>query len=205
MASTVGRATAAQREARMAPLFHGSCTSHESYGLTCEDYTALRRDHDDQCRLCGSRHPWMNIDHEHPLGMRAVRGLLCPRCNAGHMRRVDWGERAIDDRTRDYLMNPWYLRRHGKSTGYDPRVHVAFNDLCEVDQAEVRRLANPSGHCHYGVWKAEPRFEHLHIATCLTALDLRPVMRLIWMFKGRRFNTDIAAMVGPMPRWAEWR
>lgn len=191
-----------QRTARAAPLFHGSCGNHELYGLNCDDYTALRQESNGMCYLCGSRHPWMNIDHDHLLGMRAVRGLLCPRCNAGHMRRIDWGERAIDDRTRRYLLSPWHLQRQGLSPAYDVRIRVALSWLSEADQAEIQRLANPSGHSHYSVLMAKPRFEHQGLAARVVAGDIRPVMRLIWMIKRGRFHTDIAASIGPRPPWA---
>lgn len=187
----------------MAPLFHGACGNHEMYGLTCEDYTALRRDHDDQCRLCCSRHPWMNIDHEHPLGMRAVRGLLCPRCNAGHMRRVDWGERAIDDRTRDYLMNPWYLRQRNLAASYDPRVSISAVTLNAADQVELSRLVTMPVITPHSVRKARPNFLHPGIAACLVAHDVRPILRLIWMVDRGWLSTDIAALIAPKPRWCQ--
>lgn len=185
----------------MTPLFHGSCTNHNLYGLSCDDYTDLRRDHDDRCALCHARHAWMNVDHEHLLGMRAVRGLLCPRCNAGHMRRIDWGERVIDGRTRDYLINPWYLQRQGLTTAYDPRVRVAIADLSDADQTELHRIATQAVISRHSVYEARPCFEHPGIAACVVADDIRPVMRLIWMLERRRLHTDIAAPIGPKPRW----
>jgi hypothetical protein len=202
MANAPHEAATLRRAARMTPLFHGSCPTHEQYGMTCQDYNDLRADSNGCCNLCGDTHGWMNIDHDHELGGGAVRGLLCPRCNAGHMRRIDWGERAIDDRTREYLISPWYLRRHDLCLSYDPRVQVAPTDLNSADQTELVRLCRLSvGTSHYAARKAQPAFTHPGIAACLRARDLRPVMRLVWMVDRGLFDTDIAAPYGPRPRW----
>lgn len=192
-----------RRAVRMTPLFHGSCTSHKGYGLTCDDYTELRRDHNDRCALCGDTHGWMNVDHDHEIAWWAVRGLLCPRCNAGHMRRIDWGERAIDDRTRDYLINPWYLRRRELCTAHDPRVRVSIAELSPADRTELTRLVGMSVISDHSVRQARPDFKHPGIAACLAARDLRPVMRLIWMADRRLLNTDISALINPLPRWVK--
>lgn len=186
---------------RLTPLFHGSCLTHQQYGMDCNDYTDLRRDHGDRCRLCGATHAWMSTDHDHELGMGAVRGLLCPRCNTGHMRRIDWGERAIDDRTREYLINPWYLARHGLTTAHDPRVHVSVRQLSAADQIEVDRLRRSGHPSPYRMRKAAPRFEHRGVAACLAAGDIRPAMRLVWMVDSGLLDTDIARPLRARGAW----
>lgn len=202
VSNTLRQAREQRRAARMAPLFHGSCTTHNSYWLDCDDYTKLRRDHDDKCALCWGTHPWMNIDHDHVLGPKAIRGLLCPRCNAGHMRRVDAGERAIDDRTREYLVNPWYIRRQGRSLAYDPRLSVSIAALGPDDQDELIRLYEDGVSCDYSLRNAKPSFEHVGLTARLMTGDVRPVLRLLWMLDRGRLDTDIAAPIKPFPIWA---
>jgi hypothetical protein len=56
----------------------------------------------------GPRGIYFNMfDHDHDLGWRAVRGLVCPSCNA-ILHRVDTGKREPDDHVMAYLMNPWH-------------------------------------------------------------------------------------------------
>lgn len=56
------------------------------YGITAEDYDALRVAQDDTCAICGRPDPlsksgvW-HVDHCHSTGR--VRGLLCTKCNTG--------------------------------------------------------------------------------------------------------------------------
>jgi hypothetical protein len=78
--------------------------------MTCEDYDALEARSGNRCELCGAEGTRLGIDHDHALGWRAARGLLCPKCNA-HMRRVDSGERVADERVVDYLSNPFWKER----------------------------------------------------------------------------------------------
>jgi len=53
------------------------------YGLTGEDYAAIREEQDWRCAICrqefGSERPC--VDHDHETGK--VRGLLCRSCNRG--------------------------------------------------------------------------------------------------------------------------
>jgi hypothetical protein len=142
----------------------------------------------------------MNIDHDHVRGAAAVRGLLCPRCNVGHMRRVDLGERPIDATTREYLLNPWYLARRDQCLSYEPAIHVRINDLGGPDRAELDRLAckvlSP-----YSIQKAAPVFEHPGVAACVSNDDLRPVLRLLWMARGGYIGVDIASPIRGAAPW----
>lgn len=89
-----------------------TCT-HRIYGLTCEVYDALAERAAGQCEFCGRE--WSpadrvrpQVDHDHTVSQTAVRGLVCAKCNA-HMRRVDSGERPIDEPTQAYLARAWHL------------------------------------------------------------------------------------------------
>ena len=82
---------------------------HRAYGLTCEEFEALLDRADRKCERCGVqpepigrivRIAGLFVDHNHTTG--AIRGMLCTRCNA-HMRRVDSGERPVDEATARYL------------------------------------------------------------------------------------------------------
>ena len=50
------------------------------YGLTPEDFAALKREQSGRCKIC-RRKVELLPDHCHKT--RAVRGLLCKRCNTG--------------------------------------------------------------------------------------------------------------------------
>lgn len=77
--------------------------------MTCQQFDALLARSNGRCELCSipaaeTRRGFFVIDHDHKVGMSfdVVRGLVCDPCN-GHMRRIDSGERPMDDRTRAYL------------------------------------------------------------------------------------------------------
>lgn len=57
----------------------------ESYNITVEEYERLEQQQNNACKICGVsaervRYKTLVIDHDHSTG--AVRGLLCPKCNA---------------------------------------------------------------------------------------------------------------------------
>lgn len=93
--AVAGQLTAAGRPRRC---------QHRYYWMTCADYDELEARADGCCERCGtpSSRPW--IDHDHSIGDHAVRGLVCSKCNA-HMRRIDSGERPMDELTTQYLSN----------------------------------------------------------------------------------------------------
>lgn len=178
---------------------HRTCTTHISWDLNCDEYDELRDFADNRCGYCGADDRLLNIDHDHERGFRAIRGLLCPQCNAGQMRRVDEGWRPIDDRMRSYLMRPWHLARQGKELDHDPAVHISINELGDRDRDELRRVSH--GWIEVPKLRAlAPRFEHPGIADCLAYRDLRPVLRLLRMDGWRRPEVDIADPAGPISR-----
>ena len=53
-----------------------------SYGITEEDYDRLFEEQGGVCAICGeSPEDHLAVDHDHET--KAVRGLLCRRCNSG--------------------------------------------------------------------------------------------------------------------------
>lgn len=55
----------------------------KKYGLTVADRDALLAEQGSCCALCGSHDAgkaW-SVDHDHSIGPKAVRGILCTRCN----------------------------------------------------------------------------------------------------------------------------
>ncbi len=73
---------------------HFNC-SHRKYRLTCAQFEALLERSGGQCEACskpghhlsrwdqkGHLPRRLQIDHDHSLGIWAVRGLLCGRCNS---------------------------------------------------------------------------------------------------------------------------
>lgn len=181
-------------------LFHGSCATHESYGLTCAGYEQLRVDHQDRCGLCGQASRYMNVDHDHAVAWSAVRGLLCAKCNAGILRLIDWGRFPVGPRTREYLMNPWYLAIQGEALPYDPRPSIRLADLGGHDLNELDELGEFAD--AYRVWKAQPVFEHPVLAQAMAYPDYRPVLRLFTFRKwGWPVDQDIAAPVRSPGYW----
>lgn len=69
----------------MGPVRHDRCT-HRKYLLTCSQYETLLSRSAGKCEICGfpaEENPGgkLYIDHDHALGIWAVRGLLCQLCN----------------------------------------------------------------------------------------------------------------------------
>jgi hypothetical protein len=83
---------------------------HKVYHLTCEELGAIERDAQERCAICGDEPAaGLELDHDHAVGARAIRGMVCPPCN-GLLRSVDTGKAAPDQRVAGYLATPWYRR-----------------------------------------------------------------------------------------------
>lgn len=171
--------TSGKFDYRLAPYYHPSCQTHESYRLTCAEYRALQEAFDDRCGICHHRTPWMNIDHDHNLGDLAIRGYLCARCNVGHMRRVDSGERPLDAATAEYLRTPWYSVRQGKPLESDPVLHIRVSELSIADLATLDQYAWAGG--IRSLQGFRPGFDHEGLRIATGAGDTRPALRLIQM------------------------
>ena len=91
---------------------------HSNYRMTCADYDELEARAIGCCQLCGVRSERLWLDHDHDIGDHAVRGLVCPKCNA-HMRRIDDGTRVIDAPTAAYIENAWHAKSANRSTQRD--------------------------------------------------------------------------------------
>ena len=98
---------------------HRSC-QHKVYKMTCAEFDALYDHRDGRCHICltpASEGRRLVIDHAREYDLRAVRGLLCDKCNA-LMRRVDNRER-YDQRAADYMQGhapKGQGRRYGPNT-----------------------------------------------------------------------------------------
>lgn len=84
---------------------HDPCR-HGFYALTCDELDALRQRSAGRCEICEVKERYaaggLHIDHDHDLGVWAVRGLLCGRCNTMLGRGILVGE-EVDA----YLARPW--------------------------------------------------------------------------------------------------
>ena len=84
-----------------------------SYGLTPEEFEAMRLKQSNKCAICGSTdwgRPSPSIDHDHETGK--VRGLLCNRCN----RTLGLAEDSIPLLTKMIK----YLEKNGKERQTHP-------------------------------------------------------------------------------------
>jgi len=89
--------------------------NHTAYGLTCEDYEAMRDRAQDSCEICGTpdhetKRGQLVIDHFQAKNLFFVRGLLCDRCNSvmsRHDRTAPWGPATLPfaEKARAYHLN----------------------------------------------------------------------------------------------------
>jgi hypothetical protein len=131
-------------------LWHPMSCTHRVYGMTCEQWEGLRRRAGDLCEMCGKGdyHP-LGVDHDHSLftgfpaemgirttGWVAVRGVICPKCNA-HMRMIDAGMRPVDERTARYLANAWHLTNVPAETFPTPDPEPPFRSVVRAPHGRV--------------------------------------------------------------------
>lgn len=93
-------------------MTHRSC-HHWTFSLTCEEFERLRQRAEGRCELCGTEEEKtprgvLCIDHDTRYDPRAVRGLICDKCNS-HLRFVENGSRPIDPRVRQYYRQAFFL------------------------------------------------------------------------------------------------
>ena len=93
----------------LTPAGNPRICQHRVYFMTCEDYDALEARAGKSCEMCGTSERRLEVDHDHTLGWRFGRGLLCSRCNS-HLRWVEAGKREVDDRVTAYLADPFWKR-----------------------------------------------------------------------------------------------
>lgn len=106
------------------------CSTHRQYALSCQDFDELWDRAAGRCQICltppeSTPCRLLHIDHSSALGMWAVRGLLCSRCNT-LLPRLSGP--AIDE----YWRSSWYegmLARYGLSADcVEPSEGVAVQD-----------------------------------------------------------------------------
>jgi hypothetical protein len=85
---------------------HEACGGHLVYGLTCLEYDRLVGARDGECAICGLPAE-LEIDHDHAIGITAVRGLTCHQCNR-RLVGVDMGEREPTKAEAFYLRYAWH-------------------------------------------------------------------------------------------------
>lgn len=81
---------------------------HKLYYLTCEEWADLLANAAGECQIC-ARAVRLVVDHDHTIGYRAVRGMICHRCNT-RLLKVDTGVREATPEEAAYLASPWHAR-----------------------------------------------------------------------------------------------
>lgn len=109
--ATFGRGVMA-RGYRPSPRFpHSPRCAHKAYHMSCAEYEELLSRCGYRCWVCGEGalrgDTGLVLDHNHTLGFRAVRGLVCHSCNA-LIHQVDIGKRLPSGKLADLLANPWH-------------------------------------------------------------------------------------------------
>lgn len=112
-----------------------ACSTHLTYRLTCDDFESLVSTRSGACWRCSQQAERLEIDHDHALGINAVRGMLCAFCN-NHLGRVESGLREPDALDAAYLGNAWHLSRVAE---YEPDRRTEVRNF-RVDE-ELWRLA----------------------------------------------------------------
>jgi recombination endonuclease VII len=148
--------------------------------LTREEWDELLAEKDGVCRLCARPDQQLVYEHDHAVGRHACRGWTCQRCNC-HMAGVDAGRYAIDPATRQYLVEPWHLKRLGQRLAYNPTFPIKVSDLNSADRYEIDRLSWEFISGEYGMRRNRPRFEHPDLAVAIGHGNFRPLLRLRYL------------------------
>lgn len=93
------------------------CFHYTLYGLTCDEYDAMRARAGGHCEICGvpeelTKRKRLVVDHFHAGRASFIRGLLCDTCNTSVMPCIDglkaWGvNRQWEAKAREYEANSW--------------------------------------------------------------------------------------------------
>lgn len=127
-----------------AKLCNGHNPRHFLYQLTCEEFALLVERSQGGCDRCGALTPRLVIDHDHTIGMWAVRGLVCHGCNST-VSAIERGERDLDDATRAYRDDPFHRLIPAESAGLRPVQHPgALRPRPSHDQRITARTARDS-------------------------------------------------------------
>lgn len=86
---------------------HRACGGHSAYRLTCLEFETMRQARCGECAICDLP-AVLEIDHDHAIGLTAVRGLVCRPCN-NRLAEVDMGERPPTAAESYYLRHAWHL------------------------------------------------------------------------------------------------
>lgn len=96
------------RQLRTSNWWHiGHNGTHETYALSCAEFDLLVQRSAGRCDRCVVPYRRLVIDHDHALGPRGVRGLLCHSCNS-MLGRIEKRGVPMDQRTADYLARPFH-------------------------------------------------------------------------------------------------
>lgn len=113
LAATVDVAHLPWRPGQARFLRHDRSCRHKQYHLTCAEFDMLEGESDCFCDICGydatdAFYP-LHIDHDHGIGWRAVRGMVCIGCNQA-LSYVDSGIKTPSRAMAHYLADPWHAR-----------------------------------------------------------------------------------------------
>ena len=111
------RAQSPERRAKQRASVWKSTLKHK-YGITPEIHQTMYDDQGGRCYFCGVEKPsrgrgGLVVDHNHKMGDKFVRGLLCQACNANFI--DEYAE--LPEEHRDFQRANDYLRR-GETTDY---------------------------------------------------------------------------------------
>lgn len=93
------------------PYDESQSKRYRDYHMTREQYLGLIARANGLCEMCRQpRRSWYHrfyVDHDHKLGARAVRGLICQPCNS-RLAAIDAGKKQCP-LADSYLARPYYV------------------------------------------------------------------------------------------------